>query len=144
VGQFFRYYLIIDSTHFHFQIVAGTIQSKQDAMDYLTWTFFFRRLLKNPTYYGLESLEAHDINLFLSNLVEQTVAELMNAGCVVMTEVRSLFNQKSVQFNNLTFCFIGWKGNHGDFSCANFLFLLHLPQDNLHVQPETPRKLHSL
>jgi activating signal cointegrator complex subunit 3 len=71
------------------QIVAGTIQSKQDAMDYLTWTFFFRRLLKNPTYYNLPSLEAHDINRFLSNLIEQTVMELMNAGCVAIAEVNN-------------------------------------------------------
>ncbi|XP_059472919.1 activating signal cointegrator 1 complex subunit 3 [Neocloeon triangulifer] len=72
--------------HLNAEIVAGTIQSKQDAMDYLTWTFFFRRLLKNPTYYGLVSLEAHDINMFLSSLVEKTVIELSNAGCVMIAE----------------------------------------------------------
>jgi activating signal cointegrator complex subunit 3 len=77
--------------------VAGTIQSKQDAMDYLTWTFFFRRLLKNPTYYGLPSLEAHDINMFLSDLIEKTVVELKNAGCVIITDV-GVFKPANVNF----------------------------------------------
>lgn len=36
--------------HLNAEIVAGTISSKQDAMDYITWTYFFRRLIMNPRY----------------------------------------------------------------------------------------------
>lgn len=36
--------------HLNAEIVAGTISSKQDAMDYLTWTYFFRRLVMNPRW----------------------------------------------------------------------------------------------
>ncbi|KAK9503226.1 hypothetical protein O3M35_011843 [Rhynocoris fuscipes] len=72
--------------HLNAEVVAGTVKTKQEAMDYLTWTYFFRRLLKNPTYYGLESLESSDINQYLSTLVDKTLLTLYYAGCVVLEE----------------------------------------------------------
>lgn len=72
--------------HINAEIVAGTVQTKQAALDYLTWTYFFRRLLRNPTYYNLEGLEPAQVNVFLSGLVEKVVYELEAAACVVQKE----------------------------------------------------------
>lgn len=72
--------------HLNAEIVAGTIKSKQDAVDYLTWTFFFRRLLKNPSYYGLENTHASTLNKFLSDLVDVITTDLKNARCITVDD----------------------------------------------------------
>ena len=64
------------SDHFNAEAVAGTIGSKQDAVDYMTWTFLYRRLLQNPAYYDLEGTGADDVNEYLSALVERTFTTL--------------------------------------------------------------------
>lgn len=68
--------------HLNAEIVAGTISSKQDAMDYITWTYFFRRLLMNPSYYKLDATDHNSINQFLSALVEKALFELENSHCI--------------------------------------------------------------
>ena len=65
------------SDHFNAEAVAGTIGSKQDAVDYMTWTFLYRRLLQNPSYYDLEGTTAEDVNEYLSALVERTFTTLL-------------------------------------------------------------------
>jgi len=72
--------------HLNAEIVAGTIQTKQEALDYLTWTYFFRRLHQNPTYYNLETLESEDVNTFLSNLVQRALNVLGEAYCIRVDE----------------------------------------------------------
>ena len=68
--------------HLNAEIVAGTVRSPQDAVDYLTWTYLFRRLAKNPTYYGLQGTTSSDINDYLSGLVEDSLTALEESGCV--------------------------------------------------------------
>ncbi|KAL2891261.1 Antiviral helicase SLH1 [Ceratocystis lukuohia] len=76
--------------HLCAEVSAETIQSKQDALDYLTWTFFFRRLHKNPTYYGLQ-IDAEDhsnesaqreANNYMVQMVNKSLRELEASQCV--------------------------------------------------------------
>ncbi|ORY41007.1 Sec63-domain-containing protein [Rhizoclosmatium globosum] len=68
--------------HMNAEVVGGTIKSKQDAMDYLTWTYFYRRLQMNPTYYGVQDITPEGINRYLSELIEVTFTDLANAFCI--------------------------------------------------------------
>ncbi|XP_076382118.1 activating signal cointegrator 1 complex subunit obelus [Megalopta genalis] len=72
--------------HINAEIVAGTIKNKQEFLDYLTWTYFFRRLIKNPVYYNLSTLEPHTINEYLSSLVDRTIKVLMDSHCIDFDE----------------------------------------------------------
>ncbi|KND93110.1 putative helicase mug81, partial [Tolypocladium ophioglossoides CBS 100239] len=76
--------------HLGAEVSAETILTKQDALDYLTWTFFFRRLHKNPSYYGLElSAEEHSTiaaqqiaNEYMVEMVNKSLDELATSKCV--------------------------------------------------------------
>lgn len=80
--------------HLGAEISAEVIATKQDALDYLTWTFFFRRLHKNPTYYGLEiSAEEHrDSPLiarqlaadYMIDLVDKSLTDLAESSCCMV------------------------------------------------------------
>ncbi|XP_017877585.1 activating signal cointegrator 1 complex subunit 3 [Ceratina calcarata] len=72
--------------HINAEVVSGTIKNKQELLDYLTWTYFFRRLLKNPGYYNLSALEPHTVNQYLSYLVDGTLKVLIDSHCVDYVE----------------------------------------------------------
>lgn len=54
----------------------------QDGIEYLTWTFLFRRILKNPTYYQLEDVKAGTINKYLRDMLRTVLWDLNDAGCL--------------------------------------------------------------
>ncbi|KAK5127281.1 hypothetical protein LTR08_004459 [Meristemomyces frigidus] len=78
--------------HLGAEVSAETIATKQDALDYLTWTFFFRRLHKNPSYYGLEiSAEENNTtvaqqaaNDYMVEMVDKSLTELADSGCLTI------------------------------------------------------------
>ncbi|KAF0774525.1 hypothetical protein AaE_001775, partial [Aphanomyces astaci] len=74
------------SDHINAEIVTKTIESKQDAVDYLTWTLMYRRLLKNPNYYQMHGSTNIHLSDHLSDLVERTVTSLSDSRCIAVTD----------------------------------------------------------
>jgi len=70
--------------HFNAEICSGGLTKKEDCIDYLTWTYFFRRLVKNPIYYNLEDASANSINSYLTDLVNQSLQELEDNDCIAV------------------------------------------------------------
>lgn len=72
--------------HLNAEIASGTLQKFQQCLEYLTWTYFFRRLTKNPAYYGLQSDPEKNmsdtINQYLKRLIEDSIEKLVRAKCV--------------------------------------------------------------
>ncbi|KAJ2595779.1 activating signal cointegrator 1 complex subunit 3 [Coemansia sp. RSA 1721] len=70
--------------HINAEISSGAIKSAQDAVDYLSWTYLYRRLRQNPTYYGVEEPSESGINDYLSRLIIGCFADLEKADCITM------------------------------------------------------------
>ncbi|QHO44722.1 U5 small nuclear ribonucleoprotein kDa helicase [Arachis hypogaea] len=68
------------------EIVAGVIENKQDAVDYLTWTFMYRRLTQNPNYYNLQGVSHRHLSDHLSELVENTLSDLEASKCILIED----------------------------------------------------------
>ncbi|SCM03506.1 pre-mRNA-splicing helicase BRR2, putative [Plasmodium chabaudi adami] len=67
------------------EIVMNTIENYQDSIDLLTWSFFYRRIKKNPNYYGLKGVSTEHISDYLSELIENNIELLSIANCVTVS-----------------------------------------------------------
>merc|ERR1719473_2479513 len=81
--------------HLNAEIVAKTIKTKEQAIDYVTWTYFFRRLTANPAYYDqqaslLETTEFEKQKDMLANYIERLMNkcldELIRSCCIELKE----------------------------------------------------------
>ena len=75
---------ILDNLHDTFVTELSTkmIQSANDAINWTTFTYFYRRLLANPSYYGLTELTDEALGRFISDRVEDTFTQLNEAKIV--------------------------------------------------------------
>ena len=87
--------------HVNAEVAAETVPTKVNLMEYLTWTYFFRRLLENPSYYKLQSIEPRDVNVFLGDLVDAVVNELADSNCVVVTSDDAGVSYEATFFGHL-------------------------------------------
>eukprot|EP00281_Chroomonas_sp_CCMP1168_P020883 CAMPEP_0206228716 /NCGR_PEP_ID=MMETSP0047_2-20121206/9314_1 /ASSEMBLY_ACC=CAM_ASM_000192 /TAXON_ID=195065 /ORGANISM="Chroomonas mesostigmatica_cf, Strain CCMP1168" /LENGTH=2146 /DNA_ID=CAMNT_0053651971 /DNA_START=50 /DNA_END=6487 /DNA_ORIENTATION=+ len=72
--------------HVSAEIVTKVIENKQEAVDYLTWTFYYRRLTQNPNYYNMTGTTHRHISDHLSELVETVVSDLEQSKCISIEE----------------------------------------------------------
>lgn len=68
------------------EIVTKTVSSMQDAIDYMTWSFLYRRLPKNPTYYGLRGTSNVFLSEHLSEMIETVVGDLEESKCCKVSD----------------------------------------------------------
>ncbi len=61
------------------EISTKMIESGEDALNWTTFTYFYRRLLANPSYYSLPDRSDDALSKYLSDLVEDTLTELSEA-----------------------------------------------------------------
>ncbi|KAG7193183.1 uncharacterized protein KQ657_000940 [Scheffersomyces spartinae] len=70
--------------HIGAEISSGTIKTRQEAMDFLTWTFLYRRAHNNPTYYGIEDQSTMGVAKYLGGLIDETIEHLRESKCVLV------------------------------------------------------------
>jgi pre-mRNA-splicing helicase BRR2 len=68
------------------EICSQMIESTQEAVDWTTYTYFYRRLLANPSYYGLYETSHEGLSAHLSELVENSLKELVDANIIELDE----------------------------------------------------------
>lgn len=85
--------------HINAEICNGSIHSIQDCVEYLTWTYYFRRLLVNPNYYGLTEATPEQVQQHLISLVQIVLKDLVSAECLYTPSLTALeempMNQRS-------------------------------------------------
>jgi len=84
--------------HINAEICAKTITNKDEAVDYVTWTYFFRRLTANPAYYDqfIAALEDESdanpekfrsmLSDYLDRLINKCFDELLRSSCIEIGE----------------------------------------------------------
>ena len=62
--------------HLNAEVVTKTVENKQEAVDYMTWTLYWPRLAHNPNYYNLQGTTHSHLSDHLSQLVEGVITDL--------------------------------------------------------------------
>ena len=68
--------------HINAEIARGTIETQQGSINWLTWSYAFRRILKNPNFYSIVDNKNETIKKFLIGLVDKSVKNLVASKCI--------------------------------------------------------------
>ncbi|KAK7208425.1 Sec63 Brl domain-containing protein [Myxozyma melibiosi] len=89
------------------EISAKVVASQQDAVDWLTFSYFYRRLLANPSFYGVLDVSHQGLSEYLSDLVETTLKDLEEAKMIEIDEdeddIAPLNNSMIGAYYNISF-----------------------------------------
>lgn len=81
----FMYLYLHDA--FSNEISTSIIESKQDCIDWITYTYFYRRIHANPTFYGVKDITPLGISSYLTDLVEAVIKDLTDSSIIEVEEV---------------------------------------------------------
>ncbi|KAH7326555.1 putative ATP dependent RNA helicase [Stachybotrys elegans] len=68
------------------EISTKMIESGDDAINWTTFTYFYRRLLANPSFYSLTSTTHEGLSNYMSDLIETTLRELSESKIIEFDE----------------------------------------------------------
>ncbi|CCH43112.1 pre-mRNA-splicing helicase BRR2 [Wickerhamomyces ciferrii] len=68
------------------EISTGLIKSRQDCIDWLTFSYFYRRLQANPSFYGVKDISHVGLSSYLTELVESSLNELAGAKLIELED----------------------------------------------------------
>ena len=72
--------------HLNAEINSGTITNKQSCMDYLTWTYWFRRITRNPLFYEIPSNDSKALQKYIVDMIDKICLELKASGSIEISE----------------------------------------------------------
>lgn len=67
-------------------ISNSIIESKQDCVDWLTYTYFYRRIHANPTFYGVKNRTEYGISAYLTELIESTLSDMTDLSLIEIND----------------------------------------------------------
>lgn len=71
--------------HVNAEIAGGVIRNGiLDCIEFLTWTYFFRRLTMNPSYYQLMDTTPTGMTRYVQQLLKGVLMDLESVGCIVV------------------------------------------------------------
>jgi activating signal cointegrator complex subunit 3 len=76
--------------HLNAEIASGRVENMLNCVDYLSWTYYFRRLLRNPSYYGMNATDDESVQRHLLGLIDSTINDLVRAGCVELLDAAAV------------------------------------------------------
>jgi activating signal cointegrator complex subunit 3 len=72
--------------HLNAEVASGGVSSLADCVEWLSYTYLFRRLCMNPSYYNLGSKEPAVLRKYLEGLLDSILGDLEAGGCITRTE----------------------------------------------------------